>query len=74
MTRRESLAAIGLLYLLLAVGVTWQFGPIGLIACAVLGIAAVLFLFERVEDRRGEGVPDPVPDPLAAFERDLSRL
>ena len=72
MTRREALLALGLMYALLVAGVTWQFGSLGLILSGVVGLAVVLFLFERVEPR-GEAVPDPAArEGFAAFERDFS--
>lgn len=72
MTRREALAALGLMYALLVAGVTWQFGPLGLILSGFVGLAVVAFAFERVEPR-GEAVPDAVPrETLEAFERDFS--
>jgi hypothetical protein len=72
MTRREALLALGLMYALLVAGVTWQFGPLALAASGIAGVAAVLFLFERVEPR-GEAVPDPAArESFAAFERDFS--
>jgi hypothetical protein len=71
MTRREALLALTCMFALLATGLTWLFGPYGLIGCALLGGAAVLLGFERVEPR-GEAVSDAVPDPLGAFERDFS--
>lgn len=74
MTRREGLAALLLTFCLFTAGLTWQCGPLGLIAAALIGAAATLFGFQRVEEvvtRRGEHVPDTVPDALyAAFERD----
>ena len=74
MTRRECLATLLLMFLLLAAGLTWQFGPFGLIGAALFGAAIALFAFQRVEEverRRGEHVPDTVPDALLeAFERD----
>lgn len=73
MTRREGLAALLLMFCLFTAGLTWQFGPLGLIAAAVIGAAIALFGFQRVEEavtRRGEHVPDTVPDALLeAFER-----
>ena len=70
MTRREALIALGLMYALLVAGVTWQFGPIALAVSGLAGLAAVAFLFERVE-ARGEAVPDAVPrEWREAFERD----
>jgi predicted PurR-regulated permease PerM len=73
MTRREGLVALTVMFALFTAGLTWLFGPYGLIACAVIGAAAVLLGFERVEQRRGETLPDAVPEQVhAAFERDFS--
>jgi hypothetical protein len=72
MTRREALLALALMYALFVAGVTWWLGPIALAVSGILGLAAVVFLFERVADR-GEAVPDAVPrEWCEAFERDLS--
>jgi hypothetical protein len=76
-TRREALLAVGIMFVLLTGGLTWLFGPYGLISCALLGAAAVLLGFERVVERRGEAVSDAVPEPnplLAALERDFQGL
>jgi hypothetical protein len=73
MTRREGLAALLLMFCLLATGLAWQFGPLGLICAAILGTAAILFCFqrvERVERSRAEPVPDDVPELFAALGRD----
>lgn len=73
MTRREALLALAVLFALLATGMTWLFGPYGLIGCALLGGAAVLLGFERV-DPRAEAVPDAAPEPrdfFASIGRDL---
>lgn len=73
MTRREGLAVLGVMFALFTAGITWQFGPFGLVICALLGGAAVVFCFERVDKPRGEDVADAVPREIfAAFERDLS--
>ena len=69
MTRREALLALALMYALVVAGLTWQFGPLALAACGVLGLVVVAFVFERVADR-GEAVPDAVPrEWREAFER-----
>jgi hypothetical protein len=75
MTRREALIALGLMFTLFAGGLTWLFGPYGLIGAGLAGGAAVLLGFERVVERRGEAVSDAVPerdDLFAALERDFS--
>jgi len=74
MTRREGLAALLLMFLLVAAGLTWQFGGWGLIAAGLAGLAVVLLAFQRVEEagpRGGEHVPDTVQELFAAYERDL---
>lgn len=73
MTRREGLVALLLMFCLFTAGLTWQFGPLGLIASALIGAAIALFGFQRVEEvrrGRGEHVPDTVPELFAALERD----
>jgi hypothetical protein len=70
-TRREALLALALMYALFVAGLTWWLGPIALAAAGMLGLAAVAFLFERVE-ARGEAVPDAVPrEWREALDRDL---
>lgn len=72
MTRREALTALALMYALFVAGITWQFGPLALALSGLVGLAAVAFLFERVEPV-GEAVPDAVPrEVLDAFARDFS--
>ncbi len=73
MTRREALAALAVMFALFTAGLTWLIGPFGLITCAVLGVLAVVFCFERVDKPRGEDVADALPQAiLDALERDLS--
>lgn len=60
MTKREALAALALAFLLVAAGLTWLFGPYGLIGAGLALAAAVTFGI-NVEERRGEAVADPVP-------------
>lgn len=73
MTRREALAALAAMFALFAAGLTWLLGPFGLIACGVLGTAAVIFCFERVDKSRGEDVADALPQQIVdALERNFS--
>lgn len=73
MTRREGLLALGLMFALVAGGVTWLFGPLGLILIGLIGFAAVVFGFERVDPPRGEDVEGTVPrEVLDALERGFS--
>ena len=60
MTKREALLALALAFLLVAAGLTWLFGPYGLIGAGLALATAVTFGI-NVEERRGEAVADPVP-------------
>ena len=58
MSRREALAALLVAFALIAAGMTWLFGPFGLIGAGLTLAAAVTFGI-NVEERRGEPVADP---------------
>lgn len=61
MTRRESLLVLGIAYALMISGLTWLFGPYGLIIGGLAVCATTLFAFERVSEARGEALEDAVP-------------
>lgn len=66
MTRREALLALLLAFVLVAVGLTWLFGPYGLICSGITLVACILLGFERVGD--GEAVEVSVPQRTGRFE------
>lgn len=68
MTRREALATLAVLFALFTVGLTWQFGPLALSICALLGVAAVLFGVQQVE------VPHRTTAPIRDTEQEGQTL
>lgn len=61
MTRRESLAVLGVALALIGAGLTWLLGPYGLVIIGIALGAAVLFGVNLEERPRAEPVPDPAP-------------
>jgi len=57
------LVAFTLAFVLTTAGLTWLFGPYGLIGSGLGCTLVVTFLVQRVEERRGDTVPDALPPP-----------
>ena len=68
MTRRESLAVLGVAFALIGAGLTWWLGALGLILIGLALGATVLFGVNLEERPRAEPVPDPGPAPWLRSE------
>lgn len=66
MTRREATVLLGVAMALVIAGLTWLFGPYGLLGAGVALTALTLFVFDIREERAG-GVP--VADPARPLAR-----
>jgi hypothetical protein len=55
------LIALSVAFALVAAGFTWLFGPYGLIGSGIGCAALVFFFVDKVEEKRGDPVPDALP-------------
>ncbi len=66
MTRREATILLGVALALLVAGLTWLFGPYGLLGSGVALAVLTLFVFDIREEQRADSVAVPArPDLLS---------